>query len=125
MSLRSFIAKAQEAGHLVTITREVDPYLEMARVINALEGQPVLFTRVKGSPYQVVSGLCSAREYFALDLGIDQSQLLFALVQALGNPITPQMVASAPCQEVVEEEVDLNTSSSKTPTTGATCASTV
>jgi 2,5-furandicarboxylate decarboxylase 1 len=109
MSLRSFITKAQEAGHLVTITREVDPYLEMARVINSLDGQPVFFTRVKGSPYQVVSGLCSAREYFALDLGVDQSQLLFVLAQALGNPIAPQMVASAPCQEVVEEDVDLNT----------------
>jgi UbiD family decarboxylase len=109
MSLRSFIAKAQEAGYLVTIAREVDPYLEMARVINALNGQPVLFTRVKGSPYQVVSGICSAREYFALDLDINQSQLLFALAQALENPVAPQMVASAPCQEVVEEEVDLNT----------------
>jgi 2,5-furandicarboxylate decarboxylase 1 len=109
MSLRSFIAKVQEAGHLVTITKEADLCLEMARVINALDGQPVLFTRVKGSPYQVVSGICSAREYFALDLGIDQNQLLFALAQALGNPVTPPMVASAPCQEVVEEEVDLNT----------------
>jgi 2,5-furandicarboxylate decarboxylase 1 len=109
MSLRSFIAKAQEAGHLVTITKEVDPYLEMARVINALEGQAVLFTGVKGSPYQVVSGICSAREYFALDLGIDQSQLLFALTEALENPVVPQMVASASCQEVVEGEVDLNT----------------
>ena len=36
MSLRSFIAKAQEAGYLVTIAKEVDPYLEMARVINGL-----------------------------------------------------------------------------------------
>jgi 2,5-furandicarboxylate decarboxylase 1 len=109
MSLRSFIPKVQEASYLVTITKEVDPYLEMARVINALEGQPVLFTRVKGSPYQVVSGICSAREYLALDLGIDQSQLLFALAQALGNPVAPQMVASAPCQEVIEEGVNLNT----------------
>lgn len=109
MSLRSFIAKAQGAGRLVTIAKEIDPYLEMACVINAHEGQPVLFTKVKDSPYQVVSGLCSAREYFALDLGIDQSKLLFALARALRNPIAPQMVASAPCQEVVEEEVDLNT----------------
>jgi 2,5-furandicarboxylate decarboxylase 1 len=109
VSIRRFIAKAQESGHLVTITKEVDPYLEMARVINALEGQPVLFTRVKGSPYQVVSGLCSDREYLALDLGIDQSQLLFALAQALENPVAPPMVASAPCQEVIEEEVNLNT----------------
>ncbi|HID65358.1 MAG TPA: UbiD family decarboxylase [Anaerolineae bacterium] len=109
MSLRSFIAKAQKAGHLVTITEEVDPYLEMARVINALEGRPVLFTKVKGSPYQVISGLCSARKYFALDLGVNPGQLLFALAQALENPVAPQMVALAPCQEVVEEEVNLNT----------------
>jgi 2,5-furandicarboxylate decarboxylase 1 len=109
MSLRSFIAKAERAGRLVTIAKEVDPYLEMTRVINALDGQPVLFTRVKGSPYQIVSGICSAREYFALDLDVDQSQLLFALTQALGNPVAPQMVVPAPCQEVVEEEVDLNT----------------
>jgi 2,5-furandicarboxylate decarboxylase 1 len=109
VSIRRFIIRAQEAGYLVTISKEVDPYLEMARVINALEGQPVLFTRVKDSPYQVVSGLCSAREYFALDLGVDRGQLLFALAQALGNPIAPPMITSAPCQEVVEEEVDLNT----------------
>jgi UbiD family decarboxylase len=109
MSLRSFIAKAQETDHLVTIVKEVDPYLEMAHVINALDGQPMLFTRVKGSPYQVASGICSAREYFALDLGMDQSQLLFALAQALENPVAPQMITSAPCQEVVKEEVDLNT----------------
>ena len=107
--MRSFITKVREASYLVTIAKEVDSYLEMARVINALEGQPVLFTRVKGSPYQVVSGICSAREYLALDLGIDQSQLLFALARALRNPIAPQMVEVAPCQEVVEEEVDLNT----------------
>ena len=50
MDLRSFITKAREAGYLVTISKEVDPYLEMARVINALDGHPVLFTRVKDSP---------------------------------------------------------------------------
>jgi 2,5-furandicarboxylate decarboxylase 1 len=108
MSLRSFIAKAERAGRLVTIAKEVDPYLEMTRVINALDGQPVLFTRVKGSPYQVVSGICSAREYFALDLDVDQNQLLFTLAQALGNPAAPQMVEVAPCQEIVEEEVNLD-----------------
>lgn len=109
MSLRSFISKAQEADYLVTIAKEVDPYLEMARLINALDGQPVLFTRVKGSPYRIASGLCAAREHFALDLGIDQSQLVFVLAEALENPIAPQMVTLAPCQEVVEEKVDLNT----------------
>ena len=108
MSLRSFIAKAREGGRLIAITREVDPYLEMARVIHALDGKVVLFTNVKGSDYRVVSGVCSDREHFALDLGIDKSRLLFALAEALENPIAPETVERAPCQEVVEAEVDLN-----------------
>lgn len=108
MSIRRFIIRAQEVGYLVTITREVDPYLEMARVISALDGRPVLFTKVKGSPYQVVTGICSARKYLALDLGMDPSQLLFTLAQALENPVAPPMVEVAPCQEVVEKEVDLD-----------------
>ncbi len=105
--MRSFLDKAEEAGLLVTIQQEVDPYLEMARVINRLEDQPLLFERVEGYDYRVVAGICAAREYFALDMGIDVEQLLFALSEALANPVGPEIVASGPCQEVVEEQVNL------------------
>ena len=108
MNLRSFIEKAREHGYLVVIDKEVDPHLEMARVINALEGRPVLFTNVKGSGYQVVAGVCSARKYFALAFGIEEAQLLPTLVEALENPIAPEVVEAAPCQEVIEPEMDLD-----------------
>jgi UbiD family decarboxylase len=45
--LRGFLDKARREGVLVTVAREVDPSLEMARVINALDGHPVLFENVK------------------------------------------------------------------------------
>jgi len=107
MSLRSFLDKAGETGRLMAIQREVDPYLEMARVINRLEGQPLIFEKVKGYDYRVVAGICAEREYFALDLGIDVEQLLFTSSEALANPLTPEIADAGPCQQVVEEQVNL------------------
>jgi UbiD family decarboxylase len=106
--LREFLAQVEGTGRLVRVTREVDPHLEMARLINALDGRPVLFERVKDSDYRVVSGICSQREYFALALGLPQDGLLFALAEAFANPVPPELVQVAPCQEIVERRVDLN-----------------
>jgi len=106
MSLRSFLEKAED--RLVTIEREVNPHLEMAHFINALDGKPVLCTNVRGSDHQVIAGVCSARKHFALALDIEEGQLLPILVEALENPIAPEVVEGAPCQEVIEREVNLD-----------------
>lgn len=107
MNLREFVARTRDRGLLVTIEDATDPNLEMARILNVHDGAPVLFTRVKGSPYPVVAGVCSDRAYFALALGVSPDRLLFALAEALANPIAPPLVDSAPCQEVIEQEVNL------------------
>jgi len=107
MDLRHFLSQLESAGHLLTITRPVDAHLEMARVIGALDGRPLLFTQVKGSAYRVAAGLCSDRRYFALALGCEPEQLLFRLAEALTDRQPVPEVDSAPCQEVVEPEVDL------------------
>jgi UbiD family decarboxylase len=121
MDLCSFIAAADAAGYLVTVSREVDPYLEMARIIAGLDGRPVLFERVKGSAYHVVAGVCSDRRYFGLALGMPAEQVIFALSEALAAPqpvplwwgetcaahFPGDRPVAAPCQEVVESEVNL------------------
>ncbi|MBC8448797.1 MAG: UbiD family decarboxylase [Chloroflexi bacterium] len=109
MDLREFLDKADAAGYLLTITRPVDPHLEMARVIGALEGRPLLFTDVKGSATRVAAGVCSDRRYFALALGCPPDELLFRLAEALAHRQPLPVVDSAPCQEVVEPGVDLTT----------------
>ncbi len=106
MDLRSFLEKVKD--RLIIIKREVDPYLEMARLTYELDGRPILFTNVKGSSYRVVAGICSRREYLALGLGVDENRVLFALAEALANPLSPEIVAEAPCQEVIEREVNLD-----------------
>lgn len=109
MTLREFMQAAAAGGHLVTIDKPVDPYLEMAPVIAALDGRPVLFSHVVGSEYRVLSGQCSDRRYFALALGCQVHELIFRMADAYRLPQTPPRVApaDAPCQEVVMPAVDL------------------
>lgn len=109
MSFRGFIDQARESGDLITITRPVRTTYELADVAHALEGRPVLFTHIVDHPgWRVLSGACSARRYFSMSLGVPVDQLGHRLADALANPVTPPILAEGPCQEVVEDEVDLN-----------------
>ena len=130
MNLHEFIAAADAAGYLVTMDREVDPYLEAARLAAEVDGRPILFRRVKGSAFPVVAGVCSDRRYFGLALGVPAEQVMFRLAEALAAPqslpdplppfpareggtLLPSLGRGgaggevAPCQEVVAPEVDL------------------
>jgi UbiD family decarboxylase len=107
--LRAFLEWADKSGQLVTVSQPVDPHLEMARAIHALEDQPVLFTDPKRPGWQVASGLCARREHFAWALGTDVLGIVPRLVEALNRPVTPPLVESAPCQEVVNRAPDLGT----------------
>ncbi|MCA9967691.1 MAG: UbiD family decarboxylase, partial [Anaerolineales bacterium] len=109
MSFRTFIQKAADSGDLVTIDKEVDTTFELANVAHALEGKPVLFTNIKGHPgWRVCAGACSDRRYFSMDLGVAVPDLTHHLARAMAQPQTPPVVATAPCQEVIMENVDLN-----------------
>jgi len=112
MNLHVFLSAAAAAGYLVTIDREVDPYLEAAAIAAEHDGRPILFRRVKGSAFPVVAGVCSDRRYFGLALGCPPEQVMFRLAEALAAQ--PQQVSEnllglgpAPCQEIVEPTVDL------------------
>ena len=98
MSLQHFIEQARQAGYLIEIHREVSPHLELARVAAALDGKPVLFHRVaptpnpsplrrRGEPFPVLVGAGSAREYYALGLGVAADQLMGKLTDALAHPV--------------------------------------
>ena len=124
MDLHQFLRSAEAAGWLVIYDRQVDPVLEIARIAAELDGQPVLFTHVKGSAYPVVIGVCSDRRYFGMALGCPADQVIFRLAEALPTPPAPLPEKEgggvlhspgrggaggevAPCQEVIEPEVNL------------------
>src|SRR5471030_700909 len=59
-SLQACITDLEKNGHLIRITDEVDPYLQMAAIhlrVFENEGPAILFENVKGSKFPAVSNL--------------------------------------------------------------------
>jgi len=64
-SLRACVEDLERNEHLVRITQEVDPYLEMAAIhrrVHEAGGPALLFERVKGSPFPAVSNMFGTLE---------------------------------------------------------------
>ncbi|MCE5259128.1 MAG: UbiD family decarboxylase [Chloroflexi bacterium] len=108
MDLEAFLNQADELGWLHHVQATVNPYLEMARVIYSLHEELALFECVTGSSFRVAAGVCSQQRYLAKALGIEESQLMDALRSALRQPLPSRAVNDAPCQQVVEPDVNLN-----------------
>jgi UbiD family decarboxylase len=120
MDIHQFVASAEAADYLIRIDREVDPFLELAHIAAENDGHPMLFKRVKGSAFPVVAGVCSDRRYFGMALGVPADRVMFRLAEALAAPqpvpewVQTRQVAGnlsglepAPCQEIIEPEVNL------------------
>jgi 2,5-furandicarboxylate decarboxylase 1 len=108
MDLRQFVTWSRKQGAFTEIPRSVDPDLELARVINALDGTVVLFRRLSGyRGWRAVSGVCARREHFAAALGCGVSELVDRMSRALAAPGLPPIEESGPCQEVVDGPVAL------------------
>jgi 2,5-furandicarboxylate decarboxylase 1 len=108
MDLRTFLAWAQEEAGLQVIGKPVDPHLEMARIIHALEGRPLLFSAPCRPGWRVVSGVCASRQHFAWALGLSNAgDLVPRMREALEHRQAPSLVPQAPCQEVVVRRPDL------------------
>jgi len=108
MSLRTFLEQARTSGDLLTITRPVSVKYELANVAHALEGQIALFENIEAYPgWRVVAGPCADRKYFSMALDVPVAGLVHHLARSLEEPVPPEMVDEAPCQEVVVEDVDL------------------
>ncbi len=108
MRIDKFVTWARQTGSLIEIEQAVDPHLELARVMHALDGTPLLFRTLTGFPgWHALSGMCARRQHFAAALGCAVPDLVSRLADALANPCPPPVLNSAPCQQVVEERVDL------------------
>ena len=107
--MRGFLAELDETGELTHIHKEVSTRLEIAAVANKLDGKPLLFERVKDAEhYSVATGVCASRDTLARAIGVRREELLGRVLEGIEHPKTPKVVGAAPCQEVVEERVELS-----------------
>jgi UbiD family decarboxylase len=93
-SIQDFIALLRRERELVEITTEVDPKLEVAeihrRVIDR-QGPALLFTRVKGSDYPIVTNLFGTARRVDLAFGGYPEQLMRQVAQLPHTALPPSL----------------------------------
>jgi 2,5-furandicarboxylate decarboxylase 1 len=101
--LRSFLDLADRAGHLVRLSRAVDPERQAGALLKDLErrGKVGLFEHVAGREGQLVGNLLGRRDLLAAAMGVPEHGLVAAFQARLAQPIAPRHVEHAPVQEVV------------------------
>ncbi|MFZ5623141.1 MAG: UbiD family decarboxylase [Gemmatimonadota bacterium] len=124
--LQSYVAHLERIGELKRITAEVDPYLEASEITQRVirQGGPaLLFERVKGADFPLVTNLYGSTRRIELAIGRPPAEIgeeLVGLIERINPPslktlwsarhqvararfMRPQVVSRAPVQQVVEE----------------------
>src|SRR5918997_459013 len=92
-SLRTFLDRLTRENEIITIKAEVDPYLELAEVhrrVIAGGRPPLLFPRVKGSPYPVVTNLFGTARRIELAFGPKPEALVKRAVHVAESLMPPR-----------------------------------
>jgi 2,5-furandicarboxylate decarboxylase 1 len=108
MILENYIKTLQNERKITTIKREISKNLEIAGVLKSLEPKPVLFESVKESKFRVAGNLFCNKTQIADYFGISAEQIIPVLAKAIENRNSPEQTNKAPCQEVIEDSVDLD-----------------
>jgi UbiD family decarboxylase len=92
-SLRTFLDRLTRENEIITIKAEVDPYLELAEIHRRVieEGGPaLLFERVKGSRYPVVTNMFGAERRIDLAFGPKPEALVRDAVHIAQSLLPPK-----------------------------------
>src|ERR687883_970315 len=92
-NLRSFLSLLARERDLVTVEAEVDPYLELAEVyrrVIARGGPALLFKRVKGSRYPVVTNLFGTQRRIERAFGPKPERVVREVVRVAESLLPPK-----------------------------------
>src|SRR6059058_6560572 len=92
-NLRSFLALLERENYLVAVETEVDPYLELAEIHRRVierGGPALLFKRVKGSRYPVVTNLFGTKRRIDLAFGPKPEAVVRELVEVAESLLPPR-----------------------------------
>jgi 4-hydroxybenzoate decarboxylase subunit C len=91
-NLRSFLECLEREGELHSIEREINPYLELAEIqrrVVARQGPALLFKRVSGTKFPVVTNLFGTRRRIELAFGEEPQRFFKRVVEAAEILMTP------------------------------------
>ena len=108
MILEEYIKILQQKEKITTVSKNISRNLEIAGVLKTLEPTPVLFENVTESEFRVAGNLFCNKTQVADYFGITTEDIIPTLTKAIEKRSEPEETDNAPCQEVVEENVDLD-----------------
>ena len=111
LRFRTALRRMAQADRIATITRKVDPELDVAGLMKRHDGdRALLFENVIGSDMPIVGNFLASPANVEAAFGVDRYGVREAMLGALTDRITPQMVDDAPSQTVcIERDIDLGT----------------
>jgi len=108
MGLRDYLNGLDEKGLLKKVDVEVSKKLEISGVLKEMEPTPVMFNNVKESDFRVVGNLFCTKNVIASYFNVTPSNLIPMLSRAILESSEPKVIKNAPCQEIIEPNVDLD-----------------
>lgn len=93
-NLREFVALLQREKQLAVIEAEVDPYLELAEIhrrVIAENGPALLFNKVKGSPFPVLTNMFGTADRIEMAFGPRPKELVREAVELLEAMMPPRL----------------------------------
>jgi 2,5-furandicarboxylate decarboxylase 1 len=114
--LRSYLdlIKQDRPEDFLVVSREVDPAFEITAITVKLEQEAkrrpiLLFEKVKGSKFTVLTNLHAGRSRLAAAIHAKPEEMQRAYLGAMEKPIPPKIVSKAPVKEVIltGDQIDL------------------
>lgn len=111
MTLRSYIQSLLNpvsSPSMLNVSAPISQEYEIAGLLKKVEPRPVYFSNVRESTFDVAGNLFCSKAAFAGYFGVAPQELIPMLVRALEQHSPPEIVHTAPCQEVVNLSPDLD-----------------
>lgn len=108
MGLRDYLENIDKKGLLRKVDIEVSKKLEISGILKEMEPTPIMFSNVKESEFRVVGNVFCTKDAISSYFGVNPADLIPMLSKAIEERSEPEVVSNAPCQEVIESNVDLD-----------------
>jgi len=108
MGFREYLKKIDEKRLLRKVNVEVSKKLEISGILKEIEPTPVMFNNIKESEFRLVGNMFCTKNVIASYFGVSPADLIPMLSRAITERSEPEVISNAPCQEVIESNVDLD-----------------
>jgi UbiD family decarboxylase len=108
MGFRDYLESLDEKGLLKKVDVEVSKKLEISGILKEMEPTPLMFNNVKESNFRVVGNVFCTKNVIASYFNVTPSDLIPMLSRAILESSEPEVIKNAPCQEIIEPNVDLD-----------------